>query len=768
MRYTLESALPLGAFKPRGGLFAGGMTLHGGGGGFIEDIGNSIGDAFSGVGDALGGAVEGIGDFGQSVANVVSDAGVAVDNAVGDYVPGGWTTVAAVALPFAAPSLGVAAGLLEAGTTALTAGQAAALSSGVSAASSAIKGKSLEETLKDAAIAGATSYGLSSLGGAGTDTPNFNDAGAGSSAYGEANELFSPSSLESTLKSTIDAVPTPIVSPEAASNFAANADDIYTDQIIDSFQKAQASDLPAFESTAQRIGSDAPTPDLVPRNTDQLYTPNFNDAGAGSTEYGEANDLLTNNPVAPDPFKNPNAPSFFDRIVNAPGQAYDYLTDPNRTISDMGSDLYESVKANPLEYGLGALGVAGLAGEGPLGGIGQKIGTAKLLGGSTPSTQSGSSAASKAAMAEKDYKYGSAGVLDPNYLLRNRINAGNVYSSATGYQPISTRYAEGGEVQHFGMGGLSNALTNVFQPIEKSVVQPIGQAAPFLRDALPYAGMIAAPFIASPVAAAGVGALASGMGKGGFNMKRALMGGISAYGMSNLGAGLEAAGGAEPSGDFFRSPEPMTKGLENLTAGGNSYDTAAKAFGTKAGLPSAGMAIMGQSGVSAVNEGIDQQAAADQAMAQSNAAQNETDARNQSARERAFAAIRANPYQYAVGGSIDDEYGMDEARGLNQGNLQNGFMGGVPSYAAGGTPRFLSGGGDGMSDSIPATINGSQEARLADGEFVIPADVVSHLGNGSSKAGAKQLYSMMDRVRQARVGNKQQGKQINPRKLMTA
>jgi hypothetical protein len=89
--------------------------------------------------------------------------------------------------------------------------------------------------------------------------------------------------------------------------------------------------------------------------------------------------------------------------------------------------------------------------------------------------------------------------------------------------------------------------------------------------------------------------------------------------------------------------------------------------------------------------------------------------------------------------------------------------------AAGGmAPRFLSGGGDGMSDSIKASINGTQEARLADGEFVIPADVVSHIGNGSSKAGAKQLYSMMDRVRQARVGNKKQGKQINPRKFLAA
>jgi hypothetical protein len=87
-------------------------------------------------------------------------------------------------------------------------------------------------------------------------------------------------------------------------------------------------------------------------------------------------------------------------------------------------------------------------------------------------------------------------------------------------------------------------------------------------------------------------------------------------------------------------------------------------------------------------------------------------------------------------------------------------------YAEGGVPRFLSGGGDGMSDSIKASIEGTQEARLADGEFVIPADVVSHLGNGSSKAGAKQLYDMMDRVRKARTGNVKQGKQIKPTKFM--
>lgn len=99
--------------------------------------------------------------------------------------------------------------------------------------------------------------------------------------------------------------------------------------------------------------------------------------------------------------------------------------------------------------------------------------------------------------------------------------------------------------------------------------------------------------------------------------------------------------------------------------------------------------------------------------------------------------------------------------------------GGITSLAAGGQTdlgsysdggRMLKGPGDGMSDSIPATIGARQPARLAEGEFVVPADVVSHLGNGSTDAGAKQLYAMMDRVRQARTGTKKQGREIKPTK----
>ena len=97
------------------------------------------------------------------------------------------------------------------------------------------------------------------------------------------------------------------------------------------------------------------------------------------------------------------------------------------------------------------------------------------------------------------------------------------------------------------------------------------------------------------------------------------------------------------------------------------------------------------------------------------------------------------------------------------GGIMHSSLGG---YAAGGNPRLLKGPGDGMSDNIPAVIGQKQPARLADGEFVIPADVVSHLGNGSTEAGAKKLHEMMNKIRKARTGNPKQGKQINPNKFM--
>jgi len=117
----------------------------------------------------------------------------------------------------------------------------------------------------------------------------------------------------------------------------------------------------------------------------------------------------------------------------------------------------------------------------------------------------------------------------------------------------------------------------------------------------------------------------------------------------------------------------------------------------------------------------------------------------------------ASPVAGATGGSVSD--------------ILVGYDGGQVGYNQGGdvymaAGRYLNGDGDGMSDSIPATINNKQPARLADGEFVVPADVVSDLGNGSSNAGAKKLYDMMKRIRQARHGTKKQPPKVKADKAM--
>ena len=97
---------------------------------------------------------------------------------------------------------------------------------------------------------------------------------------------------------------------------------------------------------------------------------------------------------------------------------------------------------------------------------------------------------------------------------------------------------------------------------------------------------------------------------------------------------------------------------------------------------------------------------------------------------------------------------------------KGGVMSGLGGYSDGG--RMLRGPGDGMSDSIPGVIGNKQPARLADGEFVVPADVVSHLGNGSTDAGARKLYAMMDKIRKARTGKKKQAPEVKASKYMPA
>jgi hypothetical protein len=146
--------------------------------------------------------------------------------------------------------------------------------------------------------------------------------------------------------------------------------------------------------------------------------------------------------------------------------------------------------------------------------------------------------------------------------------------------------------------------------------------------------------------------------------------------------------------------------------------------------------------------------------------------------ERAMQAQQSAPVE-SMGGTVSGFSNADP--GGMFGGAQSGDVGfaygGLAALAGGGMShlgdysdggRLLRGPGDGVSDSIPASIGNKRPARLADGEFVVSADVVSGLGNGSTEAGARKLYAMMDRVRKARTGTKKMGKTVNPDKLVPA
>jgi hypothetical protein len=143
--------------------------------------------------------------------------------------------------------------------------------------------------------------------------------------------------------------------------------------------------------------------------------------------------------------------------------------------------------------------------------------------------------------------------------------------------------------------------------------------------------------------------------------------------------------------------------------------------------------------------------------------------------DRTMAAMSADQAGLAMLNNARYGANMTGARPLRSsgtlGDLPNvvgaarGGLADLGGYSDGG--RMLKGPGDGMSDSIPGVIGRKQPARLADGEFVVPADVVSHLGNGSTDAGAKRLYAMMAKVRTARTGKKKQAPAVNADKILS-
>ena len=261
------------------------------------------------------------------------------------------------------------------------------------------------------------------------------------------------------------------------------------------------------------------------------------------------------------------------------------------------------------------------------------------------------------------------------------------------------------------------------------------------------------------------------------NLGKGLMAGLGAYGGAGLGAGLMGAGaGTAQQAAIAGVGEGASQGAMNQAAAEATKQALASplstmgqgvaSLGTEAGR-SAALSSMG-GGMGAAKYGL---AAASPLL--------------QGAEQAPFVGSGPNPYEYdydpntqrytrvppgsrqrdilapttqmAANGGMMDSGPVEEMSRRNQ--METMMANGGQMFAAGGISnlgdysdggRLLKGPGDGVSDSIPATIANKRPARLADGEFVVPARIVSELGNGSTEAGARKLYAMMDRIQKAR------------------
>jgi hypothetical protein len=307
-----------------------------------------------------------------------------------------------------------------------------------------------------------------------------------------------------------------------------------------------------------------------------------------------------------------------------------------------------------------------------------------------------------------------------------------------------------------GLGGVYDALSGA----AKGIGENIQYIAPFIPGAA-FAGlgdlgtMLSSP-LGRAALAGGVGAFSGGRP----DLKRGLMSGLTTYGLSSGYQGLQKAGMGAEAAPFGLTGEigEAAKGVSNLMSGDPITKLASQnALSDVAGREALTAGYVGVTGIAALDQ---QEKYLEDLKAQGQISDDlyaKKKAQIAAARASAEQAMRTNPYKFSNGGTVVPTITVG---GGNTGPNIFGFTRG------GSIPRFISGPGDGMSDSIPATINANKPARLTDGEFVIPADVVSHLGNGSSKAGAQQLYAMMDRVRKARTGSKKQGTEINAPRMM--
>jgi hypothetical protein len=318
--------------------------------------------------------------------------------------------------------------------------------------------------------------------------------------------------------------------------------------------------------------------------------------------------------------------------------------------------------------------------------------------------------------------------------------------------------------------------------------------ANFFKKILPFVVAFAAPYLGTGLTGAALAGTAAAAGTmiGGGSFEEGIKTGLSSFAAAGLTSG---AMGADPLG--------ATTGQSTFNIA-NTFGGAKAGEATKVGEAAGGIDVTGGSGISDLKLSPELQASAAQNLQPAAAAKTAAGGtkildmdpvtlgllgmtaygggkgleENKEAKRLYEQQLAANAEeQRRKKGAGYDAYARSGLASIPMG-AGGGMVamagGGMTYMEAGGTtgptglPRDVAGTGDGMSDSVPATIEGVQEARLADGEFVIPADVVADIGNGSSDAGSKKLYDMMNRIRKARHGTTEQPPEINAEKLMPA
>ena len=295
--------------------------------------------------------------------------------------------------------------------------------------------------------------------------------------------------------------------------------------------------------------------------------------------------------------------------------------------------------------------------------------------------------------------------------------------------------------------------------------------ANFLKRMLPM-------IIGAGITAATGGAAAPwmiGLGMGGLetvrtgSLEKGLMAGLGAYGGAGVAGGLMGAGaGAAQQTAITGAGQGASQAAMNQAAAEATKQAVAsplstmgagiQSLGTEAGR-SAALSSMGggmgaaKYGLAALNPmmQVDPPAPYDGGKANYEYTYDPNTSRYTQVPVGTRDKMGGTPSYYAVGGPIEEMSDRNQMQTMmaNGGQMfAAGGMSHLGDYSDGG--RLLKGPGDGVSDSIPATIADKRPARLADGEFVVPARIVSELGNGSTEAGARKLYAMMDRVQKAR------------------